>query len=1395
MMEKILGLDLGTNSIGAALRVGNEFDWFGVKTFKKGVGTGKTGEFSLAAERTSHRSKRRLYNAKRYRKWETLKVLIEAAFCPLSLEELFKWKHYEKGVGRVYPLENNEFDQWIKLDFDGDDMPDFTSPYQLRKLLIQGKLDLSDEKSRHMLGRAFYHIAQRRGFKSSRKGGGNEKTAVYEGSSDTDAVPINEYQELIEANGTLGAALASLEDDGVRVRNRYTLRKDYEEEIKKISEVQELDEELREKILKAIFFQRSLRSQKGLVGKCTLEPTKAKCPISHPQFEIYRAWAFINNLEFYDFEAEDWKKLPIEWKRNLLNDCFLKVRTSFKFGDIRKNLNRQAGKKLTLNYDVKQGRIDKKKNLSSVDKVSVSGCPVAGRFKSVLGEDWQYWKLETTRSKKIKGEPKEEPKTYSIEDLWHILFSFEDEEYFEEYCFEVLGFNEDQRKQLLTLWKNFPVGYASLSLKAINNILPFLEEGLIYTEAVLMAKIPELIGTEKFRKNKELLIREIRDIIEQNRWEKRVFNITNNLISQYYLLEHGKGRFAHKDFTYKLAESDEIDVKKACVQHFGKKRWDKMEDAERQSIEKAVQKKYQEFFADHKRMHLKLPRLIDQIQEFLADHFELDEKQLKKLYHPSQIDIYPEARPAEDGKCYLGSPKTGAFKNPMAMRTMHELRSLINKLIEEGKIDGETRIVVETARSLNYANMRWAIERYQRDRESENKEFAIAISELIKDSEFNGQANPNSKSDIDKFRLWVEQIEDFEEVLKVVSAKKEDVEKYYHWKEQECRCMYTGEFISITDLFDTNKVDFEHTIPRSVSFDNSLANRTVAFAHYNRNVKGNKLPTELPNYLEDTKEGKAIKPRLEAWENRLKSYKEKIERNKAASKGAQDKESKDRAVRNRHLAQFEYDYWENKLDRFTREDVPTGWKNSQLIDTQIVSKYAFHYLKSVFNRVDVQKGTNTAQFRKIYQIQGEEEKDRGKHSHHAVDAAVLTLIPSPSKMKEILHKAYLYEEKHGKQYTEKPFEGFHQRQIAEIEDKILIDQKTKDQALVPGSKKVRKRGKIEYLRNGNGEFKRDKEGNKMPKIATGDSIRGQLHLDTFYGKIKVVERHEDGKPVRDEDGKFVFAKKNGEDEMWMVERVKVSDSKFKIDNVVDPLLKDHLAAQKKSGLAITELKDFAGKPIRHVRCRVKAGRGYLSPDNVTILKEQTYTSKHDYKNFYYTNSGDNYAFGLYEDQDGNRKIVARNLFETSKIQSSKKISEISDLFEPTTVVGRGKGEGKLFHVFQEGQRVLVYVNNKEELTELDKRELSKRLYYVRRLYDARAQRIQFQHHLEARDDEALSQAFPREQFGTKGKDGFSSISEDFIAPRLLLTPTKFDFAIEGKDFEMTETGSIEFVQK
>lgn len=1389
-MSKTLGIDLGTNSIGMTLRNDDFFEWYGVYTFRKGVGKEKGIEFSLAAERTSNRSSRRLYNARRYRKWETLKTLIENDFCPLNMDKLNKWKNYEKGLGRIFPVDDTDFGDWIKLDFDGDEKPDYTSPYQLRRELITQKLNLSNKEDRYKIGRALYHIAQRRGFKSSRKTGKNEKSTVFKGSGDTTATPYDKYKLELELHQSLGAYLAHLEDEGIRIRNRYTLRTDYLIEVNKILDFQCTEKSFKQKVVKAIFFQRPLRSQKGLVGKCTMETQtllindkkvitgKPRCPISHPLFEQYRAWSFVNNIKYRTDKTEKFEPLPLTLKKEIINEKFLIKSNKTTFKTIRNFICKNERKNWELNYS------------SKMDKMTVSTCPVSAYLKAVFGDTWENTLIETQKTRTDK-KGNTHKISYTIEDIWHIVFSFEDKEFFEEFLIRQLKLEEVQIEQLKKLWNALPTGYANLSLKAINNILPFLREGIIYSEAVFLAKIPEIIGKELFDDHKEGILEALHLEIVNNRHEKAIINIANSLIADYKVLPDD-GKFGYKNVSYQLDELDKKDILNACIKYFGKSRWGKFEIDKQNSIINEIVNKYQEFFATSKRNYFKQPKLVKRIQKFLICEFNVSEENANKIYHPSMIDIYPSS----EGQQYLKSPKTRAFKNPMAYKTLHNLRHVINHLIEKGLIDSDTRIMVEVARELNNKNKRAAIEDYQRNRERENVEFGIAISELIKDPEFKGSANPNSKNDKDKFRLWSEQIENNDEVVKQVLATKDTIKKYRLWKEQKCICFYTGKPIKLTDLFNNNIIDFEHTIPRSKSFDNSMANLTVCYANYNRDIKKNRIPTELPNYKEESHGFTAIEPRLNEWRKKVETLEEQIDFWKFKSKIEQEKSRKDIAIRRRHLLQMEYDYWKNKVDRFTREDVPSGFRNSQLIDTQLISKYAYHYLKTVFHQVDSIKGDTTSQFRKIYGVQPRfEAKDRSKHYHHAIDAAVLTLLPTSAKRKDILEKAYKFEEANPKkQYHEKPFEGFNHSMITKIENEILIHNiKDQDQTLTTAKRLVRKRGKIEYLRDEKGNHLRDENGNRIPKVATGDAVRGKLHKETFYGKIKVAAKDENGALLRSETGDIQYEKDNkGNDIFRMVERKPIEKVNFKSDNIIDSHLANYLKNQIVSGKKNYELEDFQGKKIRHLRCEAKVGSGKMKPENATIVKEQAYKSKKDYKNFYYANSGDNYMFGLYENENG-RKIVSINTLEAARFSLNQNKDSKREIFkskEPV-FIGRGKKakEGKLIHIFIPGQKVLFFFENKEELKDLDKIDLSMRLYFLKRLYQAEVGNIVFQHHLEARSDEELSKIY-----GAKGRNGFSinNLKTEFSPPRILFTPTSNCFILENKDFEMELEGSIKW---
>ncbi len=1426
-MNRILGIDLGTNSIGLTLRENNEFTWYGVYTFRKGVGEGKSGEFSFAAERTRHRSSRRLYNSRRYRKWATLEKLIENGYCPLSIEKLNQWKNYKKGVGRVFPVDDFAFNNWIKLDFNGDGIPDYSSPYQLRRELISSKLDLEKPASNYKIGRALYHIAQRRGFKSSRKTGANEETAVYKGSSETKTTGRNEYENIITENGSLGAAFAFLEDQGTRVRNRYTLRSDYQFEAIKILNYQNSEENFQAKILKAIFYQRPLRSQKGLVGKCTLETSKPRCPISHPKYEEYRAWSFINNIKYRLTDDAQFEPVPLTIKEKLYNEKFFLKSRDLEFSQIRKFIKANGGKDWELNYG------------PNMDNISVSSCPVSARLKAAFGDDWQNFERQVIRKNK-KGESQNI--TYRIDDIWHILFSFEDEEYFNEFLSNVLNLNDDQIKELVAAFKSFPVGYANLSLQAINNILPFLREGMIYSDAVILAKIPEILNADIFEDNKQNILEGINKVIKSNRQEKTVVTIVNNLIFKYYALDN-VDKFGWKNTSYQLVDSDLKDIETTAREHFGEMTWEALNKEDKDSLIQKVTKYYENFFASSKREHIKPPHLVNQVKEFLSDNFEVDDKRLNKIYHPSQIAIYPK----NDGQQYLLSPKTAAFKNPMAYKTLFKLRDVINYLIETGKIDEDTKIVIEIARELNDSNKRWAIEKHQRDREAENRSFAAAIGELIKEKQFTGLANPYSDSDVDKLRIWTEQLEQYEEVKKTISTiennkkisvSEKDIQKYRLWKEQNCICMYSGRIISIANLFDANTIDFEHTIPRSKSFDNSLANLTVCYADYNRGIKSNRLPVDLPNYEIDSHGYTAIKQRLEAWKKRVDELFRQIDFWKMKSKVAADKQAKDDAIRQRHLRQMDYDYWKNKLDRFTRNELPAGFVNSQLVDTQIITKYALHYLNTIFNKVDVIKGTITAEFRKIYGIQPKKDvKDRSKHSHHAIDAATLTLIPPPRKREEILKKSYEFEEQNKtKQYHESPFRTFNYSMIEEIEKNILINNMAdKDNVLASGKKNVRTRGELVWLRYSEiidekgkvwltrfspknkktiqilkdnvkdkmtyvfekGRHKLDNNGNKLVKvvkIANGDSVRGELHRQTNYGKIKIAAKDEKGTLLRTDEGYITYNQIDGKDEIWMVLRKPIDKVNFTSDIVIDQHISEHLKSQISQGVKQSELRGFQGRLVRHLRCRVKAARGFMNADNATVVKSQVYKSSKEYKNYIYADSGENYLFALYENEDGDRDIVSINRFEAARHVSVLGLPESKmELFSSKQPVLIKKKEARLIHIFEVGQKVL-FCESLDEIRDLvnDKIEISKRLYFVKRLHQASAGNILFQHHLEARSDDELIKAFPKETFKAAGKDGFSRFQKDFIAPRILFKPIKPVFVVEGKDFDFKIDGSIVF---
>ena len=1428
MAQKILGLDLGTSSIGIAVRNPNvegelieQLEYFSSDIFESGVGINKSGEYSFAAERTKHRQSRRLYETRRRRLWATLGLLIEHGLCPLSKEGLYSWRTYnaQKMLFRKYPNEYL-FEQWIKLDFDGDGKPDFSSPYQMRALLAEQQLDFNKQENRFILGRALYHIAQRRGFKSSK--GETIVDQEKESTNEVADIDVNAEMKKSEAKvssailqymqehnvNTVGQAFAMLENAGQRIRNNAqykAVRSLYLDEISYIFKFQDglsTDSELYRRLVSTkkgegtIFYKKPLKSQKGNVGKCTLETKKSRCPVSHPAFEKFRAWSLLNNIQIRETAESEWQDLSVDLKKKLYNELFVtRVKSDFKFEEIRKKLEltlfrkfKYGGKNATINYK---------------DTISVAGCPVTARLIKLLGDGWettviQGIKERTSHSKHSRGT---HVVSYTALDLWNVCFNCDDPEELDEFAEKRLSWDDEKKSALKRLWSSMRQGYSMLSLKAINNINAMLVFGLKYSDAVLMAKIPDIVGSEF---NVKEFLQDFDQIKEQNTYDRKIISIVNALIADYKSLAFEE-RFAHKDTSYHLQESDYHDIERHIIDYYGVNTWSSFGKGEQDGIRSLITEKYQEFFMDYERKFYPMPRISDALKQKLSMMYpDIDSKKWSKLYHHSQITVYKPLKSGTDkSEWRLNRPNLGSIKNPMALRTLNMLRRKINAMLDAGMIDPEeTRIVVETTRSLNDANMRWAIDQYQEQRKSENKAIRTLLQAEYPKREISTQ-------DVDMTRYMLEQGENDMFLNEKNHRYGKNVQKYKLWMEQEFQCIYTGKMISLSNLFDDLAFDIEHTIPRSKSFDSSDANLTVCDAHYNRSVKRNCLPTELPNFEKtaviDGIVYTPIKPRLEKWEARITRLKDNVDFWKAQSRRAQTKERKDQCIRQRHLWQMELDYWRAKLDRFTRTEVTEGFRNSQLVDTGIITRHAVLFLKSLFNNVEVQKGSVTADFRKMLGIQSiDEKKNRDLHSHHAIDAATLTMIPLAAKRDKMLELYYLLCEAkdRGHDYTTYQKSLEHElstcnlgREVSSIvrfiEENILVNQHTKDQTLTPSHRRMKVRGKVVMVPGD--------DGNAHEIWQTGDSIRGQLHKESYFGAIMRPLVDHDGN-LMIKDGKFTY-----DGQVTMAIRYAINDSeKFKtledFNMVIDSHLKEQLVAiiseRLGQGMTFKEainqdiwLRDKNGqeihqdrngrplRPIRHVRCLVKAGKGYMTRKKSLEIRSQLNRStkrlinipNRDHKQLVYAQNETNYLFLLYEGiKKGKIERQSRiiNLFELSLIVKDVLFNGSIEQYIRTHFdkMDYKKVSYSLSAIIAVGTKVIFWNEHPDEIKDLDKKELNKRLYIVTKFNNTGSNHVYLQHHLDA-------------------------TGVTLIDP----VPNKLNCLIEHRDFEIDELGNITFI--
>lgn len=432
-----LGLDLGTGSLGwAVIRLDADGSPCGIVRMGSRIfGSGREPKTltSLAADRRAARQMRRRRDRYIQRRTRLMHELVSASLMPSD-------------EGARLALKN--------LD-----------PFQLRARGLVERLEP------HELGRALYHLQQRRGFKSNRKAdrGNDEKSAMKQAIVSLDAAMGDDE--------TVGSYMWGRIQRGERARvvprqvgskNEYEFYIDramVEHEFELLWERQRphhpglLTAAAQDKIKHAIFDQRPLKPVDP--GRCTLEEGQKRAPVGLVSTQLFRIYQELNALRVTDDASLTMAKRPLTLVERDKGVAFLRTRAKSTLPALKKELF---------------GRESANVSLDAGERTSILGDIVTFELSkpAVIGERW--WDLSLAEQDCIAA----------------VLHDADNDEAVLAQLLEV-GLTEDEA--IAAAEVSLPEGYSKLSAVAIGKILPHLiddwdedaDAPLTYDKAVVAA--------------------------------------------------------------------------------------------------------------------------------------------------------------------------------------------------------------------------------------------------------------------------------------------------------------------------------------------------------------------------------------------------------------------------------------------------------------------------------------------------------------------------------------------------------------------------------------------------------------------------------------------------------------------------------------------------------------------------------------------------------------------------------------------------------------------------------------------------------------------------------------------------------------------------------------------
>ncbi|MBE7442670.1 MAG: CRISPR-associated protein Csn1, partial [Flavobacteriales bacterium] len=266
-----------------------------------------------------------------------------------------------------------------------------------------------------------------------------------------------------------------------------------------------------------------------------------------------------------------------------------------------------------------------------------------------------------------------------------------------------------------------------------------------------------------------------------------------------------------------------------------------------------------------------------------------------------------------------GSFKQHSLRNPIVEQVLTETLRVVKDIWDEfgnGEESYFDEIHIELGREMkNDKKTRERISKTQNENENTNLRIRAILNELLNDGL---DVKPYSPSQQEILKIYEEGVfqnenkkealEEIEKIRKNASPSKSEIQRYKLWLEQGYISPYTGKSIMLSELF-THKYQIEHIFPQSRYFDDSLSNKIICEAEVNQ-LKDNRTAYEFIKEFGGTSvdlgQGRNIKVfTIPEYEQHVKTY---FNKNKI------------------------------KRENLLNEDIPESFINRQMNDSRYISK-------------------------------------------------------------------------------------------------------------------------------------------------------------------------------------------------------------------------------------------------------------------------------------------------------------------------------------------------------------------------------------------------------------------------------------------------------------------------